>query len=77
MPPRNIDFGTIDHPDTHFFPQDANDERDWQFANIIITSKTSPKFDHTSNNGTGRFAYFRGRWTGYGPYLGDRVSEAP
>eukprot|EP00795_Rhopilema_esculentum_P007442 gene7442-13206_t len=73
MPPRNIDFGTIDHSDTHFFAQDANDERDWQFPNVIIPSKTSPEFDHTSNNGTGRFAYFSGRWTGSGPYLGDRA----
>ena len=73
MPPRFIDFGNYTHQNTMFINQDTTDERQWNFG--ISFFPISPiVFDHTTGNGIGNLAYFNGKWTGSGPYVGDRVS---
>lgn len=74
IPPRLIDFGNYSHPTSAFLNQDAKDERQWSFS-ISFFPISGIEFDHSTGNGIGRLAFFNGKWTGTGPYVGDRVCK--
>lgn len=72
MPPRLIDFGNFTNPKNEFLNHDKQVEREWTFASSFFPV-AGIAFDNSTGNGIGNLAFFNARWTGRGPYVGDRV----
>jgi len=72
QPPGLLDFGNYSNPSIAFLKQDLADERQWHFQSSFFPTNRL-EYDHSTRSGIGNLAYFNGRWTGKGPYVGDRA----